>query len=122
MAFAGTVAETACASRNSGGARHRGAVAHPGHAAESTLLRLHDAQRAGRIPRLLLVLLFQRAPAALSEFALPARLQHCPPPVFLVVPPAAAVSVECVFAGRGKTRVSSRGPRRTDATALPVLG
>ena len=37
------------------------------------------AQRAGRVSRLLLVLLLQRAPAALSEPALSARLQHRSP-------------------------------------------
>ena len=52
------------------------AVAHPGHARQPTLFQLRNARRTGPIPRLLLVLLHQRARAALSQPPLAARLQH----------------------------------------------
>ena len=73
------------------------ALAHSGDAAESALFRFHDAQRAGRISWLLLVLLHQRAPAAVSESAVSARLQHGSAPVLLGVPSAVAVPLERVF-------------------------
>ena len=58
------------------GAGDRGAVARAGDAAQSAVLRFHDAQRDGLVSRLLLVLLHQRARAAVSEPAVSARLQH----------------------------------------------
>ena len=75
----------------------RRALARAGDAAQSAVLRLHDAQRARRVPRLPVVLLHQRAVAALPEPALSARLQHRAAALFLAVSPGMAISVERVF-------------------------
>ena len=75
------------------------ALARPGDAAQSALLRVHPAQRARPISRLPVVLLHQRAAAALPEPALSARLQHRAAALLLAVPPALAVSLERVLPG-----------------------
>src|SRR5580698_5676304 len=62
------------AERTAGRITDRRALAHPGDTAKSSLFRLHDAQRSGRISRLPMVLLHQRAAAPFLEHALSARL------------------------------------------------
>src|SRR5437660_6775727 len=100
----------------------RSALAHPGHTAQSTVFRFHDAQRARRISRLLLVLLLQRTPAAFLEPALPARLQHRPAPVLLAVSFALAIPLERVSARGCEAELQARGSRLAHAVAVPVLG
>ena len=112
----------ASVSRRSDRARDRCAVAPARDFAESAVFRSDDAQRTGRVPRLLLVLLHQRALAAVPQPPLSARLQHRSPPLLLAVPPAVAVPLERLLPRRGEALVPARGPRRTDAIAVLVLG
>src|SRR5689334_932611 len=122
MEIARDVAASARVPRNSSWSGDRRALAHHRYAAESAVFRFHDAQRAGRVSRLLLVLLFQRAYPAVPESAVSARLQHGPPPVLLAVPPAVAVSLERVPAGCRQAKLSSGGSSLAAALSVPVLG
>ncbi len=73
------------------------AIAAPWHvlayAAKSALLRLDDALEPGGVSRLLLVLLPERAPVPVFEYALSARLQHGAPGVVLAASLCVAVPV-----------------------------
>ena len=68
------VGAVAAGAGNRAAAGDRGAVARAGDAAKSAVPGFHDAQRAGQLPRVLLVLLFQRAHSAISEPAISAGL------------------------------------------------
>src|SRR5437762_2268042 len=116
------MAAIACFSRDPHRSCHRRTLAHPGDAAEPAVFRFHHAQRAGRISRLLLVLLLQRTSAAILKPALPARLQYRPAPVLLVVPPVVAIPLERISARGCEAELQARGSRRKDAAAMPVLG
>src|SRR5205814_10294476 len=96
-------------------------LAYPRHAAESALLRPHNAQRSRLLSRLFLVLFHQRAPAALSEPALSARLQHRAAPLFLGLSSALAVPLERLFAGRRAGRIPPGGQSRARAPAGVLL-
>ena len=100
------------------------ALAHPGHAAQSAVFRLHHAQRARAVSRLPVVFLHQRAASALPESALSARLQHCAAPLFLAVPPGLAVSLERLFSGgrRSFPIAPWTAPGRTRLLALCWIG
>ncbi len=100
----------------------RRAVARAGDAAQSAVSRFHDAQRAGVVSRVLLVLLHQRARAAVSEPAVSAGLQHGAAAVLLAVSPAVAVSVERVFSGGVEAELPEAGPGIADAADGVVLG
>ena len=102
-------------------AAHRCAVAHPGHAKKSSLLLVFSSQRAGRIPWFPLVLFHQRAAFALPESALPARLQHRPPPVVLAVSLPVAVSLERLFPRCRETFLQAVGPRGPSTIARSLL-
>ena len=65
---------------------------------------------SGLVPRVLLVLLHQRARAAVSEPALSARLQHRAAGLVLAVSPAVAVPVERVFPGGAEAELPPAGP------------
>ncbi len=99
----------------------RRALAHYRHAAESAVFRLHDAQRAGRISRLSLVLLHERATAPLPEHALSARLRHGAAPLLLALPSAVAVSLERLLSGCCETELQAGGPRRQSPPAGSLL-
>src|SRR5262249_60336838 len=72
--------------------RYRCAVARSGYAADASLSLFHFPQRSGPVSWLLLVLLHERASAALPGHALPARLQHRAPAGLLAAPPIVAVA------------------------------
>ena len=82
-------------------------------------LSMHSGPR--RVSRLPLVLLHQRATAALPEPSLPPRLQHCPPALVLALPSGMAVSVERLSPGGRQAVVPSAGPRRPHAPAGALL-
>ena len=106
----------------SGAARYpadRRALAHSGDAAQSAVFRLHDAQRPRRVSRLPVVLLHQRAAAALPEPALSARLQHRPAPLLLAVSSDLAVSLERLSSGVAK--LSFKPVDRAGRTRLLAL-
>src|SRR5262249_30212072 len=101
---------------------HRGALARAGDAEKPALLRPDDAQRKRVLPRVLLVLLHQRARAAVPEPALSAGLQHGAPALFLAVPPTVVLPVVAVFPGGVEAELPKTGPRlpRPAAGALLV--
>ena len=99
----------------------RRALAHPGDAAQSALFRFHAAQRARRISRISLVLLHQRAAAALPESALSARLQHRSAPLLLAVPSGLAVSLERLFPRGREAFLQAGRSRRANAFARALL-
>ena len=72
----------------------RRALARAGHAAQSAVFRLGVPERSRPIPRVPVVLLHQRAAAAVSEPALSARLQHRAARVLLALASGLAVSLE----------------------------
>ena len=82
-------------------------------------LSMHSGPR--RVSRLPVVLLHQRATAALPEPALSARLQHGSASLVLALPPGVAVSVERVPPGDRQAVVPAGGSRRTHAPAGAVL-
>src|ERR1019366_2982536 len=101
---------------NSALSADRRAVARAGNDSESAVSRFHDAQRAGLLPRLFLVLFHQRAPAAVSEHALPARLQHGAAALLLAVSPALAVPVERLSTS---VRLAAQRGRACSDTRIP---
>src|ERR1051325_3571487 len=68
-----------------------------------------------------MVLLHQRARAALFEPPLSARLQYCAAPLVLALPPALALSVECLFCGRSQARFPFARSRVAHPPAGAVL-
>src|SRR5579871_1950171 len=101
---------------------HCRALAHSRDTSQSAVLRFHLAQRARRVSRIPLVLFHQRAGSALLEPALSTRLQHCPAPLFLAVPPHLAFSLERVLSRHCETLVPAHRPRRTRSAARTLLG
>src|SRR5690349_20205525 len=97
-------------------------VARAGNASQSSLLRFHAAQRPGRVPRVSVVLLYQRTTTALPELALSTGLQHGSAPLFLASEPRVAFSVDRLPSGHGTPVLQTRRSRRTRAPAGPVLG
>ncbi len=89
--------------------------------AQSALLRPDFPQRSRRVPRLLLVLLHERAGAALLEPSLSARLQHRAAPLVLAAASGLAISVERVSSRGCQTVFPSSRPRRTRAPDGSVL-
>src|SRR5579863_2110979 len=89
-------------------------MARAGDAAESSLFRVDVEERPGLVSRIFMVLRDQRAVAAVSESALPARLQHGATAVVLAVSFAVAVSMERVSAGDQGFIVQAVGPSGTD--------
>ena len=75
----------------------------------------------GRIPRVPLVLLHQRATASLPEPALSARLRHGASPLLLAVSLDLALSVERLSSRGRKAIVQTIGPRGTDTLAGALL-
>ena len=98
------------------------ALACSSGAAQSALFRSDPSQRTRRVPRVPLVLLYERAGAAISELALSARLQHRSARVLLVVPSDLAVSLERLLSGHRQALVSAAGPRRPRARLLCLAG
>src|SRR5581483_2927596 len=101
---------------------HRPPVAHPGHAAQSTVLCFHPAERTRPVPRLLLVLLPQRTPAPVPEPPLSARLQHGSKALVLAAESSLALPLELFPAGRCPAGLQRRDPRRPYPPHGPVLG
>src|SRR5690606_6467963 len=99
----------------------RRALACGGGAAKSAVLPLLDDQRTGRLPRVLLALLHQRARAALLGATVSEGLQHGPATLFLGRTPAVAVPLQRVPASGRAAALPLCGPRRTRAHPLPVL-
>src|SRR5690242_15575033 len=122
MAFPGSLAAITPRPRNPDRAGDRRAVAYPGDTAESAVLRFHDAQRTRRVPRFFLVLFLQRAPVAILESALSARLQYRAPAVLLAAAPGVAVPLERVLARSGETGLPARGSRFPHTPVMPLLG
>ena len=87
----------------------RSSVAYPRDHSKSALFCLHNAQRARRISRILLVLFFQRAAPALLEYALSARLRYGAAIVLLDVSSIVAVSLERLFPGARKAQLPAGG-------------
>src|SRR4051794_23287114 len=87
------------------------ALACFGRAAQSTLFRFHDAQRAGILARILLVLLLQRTYSAIPQSALSARLRHGAEMAVLASAFRMVLSVERVFCAGGEAPFSRRGSR-----------
>jgi hypothetical protein len=97
----------------------RGALAHSGYPAQSSVFLVHASQRAQPVSRLSLVFLHQRAVAAIPESALPARLQHRSPLPFLDAASRLAVSLERLLP-RGR-RLSFKPVDRAGRTRLLAL-
>ena len=97
------------------------AVAHPGNDPQSTVFCLRHCTAARVSITDSVVLLNQRAAAALPEPALSARLQHRAAAVFLAVSSDLAVSVERVSACGREAFVQANGPCGTDSFAGVVL-
>ena len=97
-------------------------VAYSGYGSQPSLLCLHPAQRAGRVSRLPVVFLRQRAASPLSEFALPARLQYGSAALLLGGAPALAVPLERLSSGASPAQLPADEPGRTNPPARLVLG
>src|SRR5262249_62019334 len=80
-------------------------LAHFGYAAHAAVFRFQHAQRAGRVSRVLLVLLHQRTSIALPEPALSARLQYGAARGLLAPEPAVAFSLERLSARSGQAQL-----------------
>src|SRR5581483_2474209 len=91
------------------------------HTAQSPVFCVHNAQRAGRVSRLLLVLLHQRTSAALPQPSLSARLQHSAATAVLAAESGVAVPVVCLSARcseAGIWMLDARGAHAPDGSLL----
>src|ERR1019366_2386448 len=102
--------------------RDRDAVAYSGRAAQSAVSRLHAAQRIRFVSRILPVLFYQRATAAFSEQALPARLQYGSARALLAVSPVVAVPLERVFRVAVQAAIQGRRSRVSNPVTVLMLG
>src|SRR4051812_34923383 len=107
--------------RDGNRAVNRGALACAGDPEKPAVLRFHDAQRERVLSRVFLVLLHQRARAAIPQPALSAGLQYGAALVFLVVSPSVVLSVEHVLSSGMEVELSLDGPGVARQAAGAVL-
>ncbi len=89
------------------------------HARQSALPRLLHALRPRQVPRLLLVLLLQRAHPPLPQSPLAARLQHRPALPLLALPPALVLPLEPSTSSR-LAKLQYRGSDRAAPSPAPL--
>src|SRR5580658_616240 len=99
-----------------------GSLVRAGNVAKPSLFRLYNARRTRAVSRFFLVLLYQRAASAFSEFALSARLQHGSASLLLAVALCMAVSLERLLPSRCEAFIQAYRPSGSNQIAGTLLG